>query len=369
MAAFVLTCGWISCVFGSKHETEINGDWPADNFTHTMVSLKEFRSGGLGKDGIPALESPDFVPIKDADVQLDQQEPVIVFQNRITRAYPLSILLWHEIVNDTIDGKPVAVTFCPLCSAAIVFDRRAAGRTLDFGTTGLLRNSDLVMYDRQTQSWWQQFTGECLAGKLAGTKLRVLPSNVVSYAEFRSTYAAGQVLSINTGHKRAYGTNPYRHYDDTANSPFLYAGVIDPRLPPLERVLGLTVGSEPRAYPYSILERYPIITDTIAGVPVVIIATGRMLSVLDHPRIAQSKITLAPRAFAARLETATLAFVYRDGKMIDAQSHSLWNSAGRCIAGPLKGKTLSPITATPSFAFAWLAFHANSTIYPDRKNR
>ena len=135
------------------------------NFEKHSVPYEEILSGGPPKDGIPAVDNPKFVSQKEADKWLKNIEPVVVVEHKgEARAYPLQILTWHEIVNDQLNGLPVSVTFCPLCNAAIAFDRRLDGRLLDFGTTGKLRNSDLVMYDRQTESWWQQFTGEAIIG-------------------------------------------------------------------------------------------------------------------------------------------------------------------------------------------------------------
>jgi len=153
-------------------ETRWRGEWPRTDFSKRTVALDEIDSGGPPKDGIPAIDRPRFVTPAEARGWLDPREPVIVLElNGETRAYPLQILMFHEIVNDTVGGQPVTVTFCPLCNASIVFDRRVGGAVLDFGTTGKLRKSDLVMYDRQSESWWQQFTGKGIVGRHAGATL------------------------------------------------------------------------------------------------------------------------------------------------------------------------------------------------------
>ncbi|MGH2602162.1 MAG: DUF3179 domain-containing protein, partial [Dehalococcoidia bacterium] len=180
---------------------------------------------------------------------------VIAFEHAgDARAYPLAILIWHEIVNDTVGGLPVTVTFCPLCNTAIVFDRRLDGQVLDFGTTGNLRHSDLVMYDRQTESWWQQVTGEAIVGELTGKQLTFLPAVIVAWSEFKAAYPQGQVLSSETGFLRDYGQNPYTGYDDADESPFLFRGTADGRLPPKERVVTVSLGGEDVAYPWPVLE-------------------------------------------------------------------------------------------------------------------
>src|SRR5262249_21401586 len=198
-----------------------------------QVPLPQFQAGGPGKDGIPALDHPRFAPASSIH-WLALREPVIELAvGRDVRAYPLQILIWHEIVNDRLGGVPVAVTFCPLCNTAIAFDRSVQGRVLSFGTTGNLRNSDLVMYDRQSESWWQQVAGHALLGRYPGTALRQLPARIVAWREFARSYPHGLVLTRKTGFSRPYGQNPYGGYDDASSPPFFGAAhANDHRLPP-----------------------------------------------------------------------------------------------------------------------------------------
>ena len=175
-------------------------EWPKTDFSHRNVDLAEIESGGPPKDGIPAIDRPRFVGARAAQAWLRAEEPVIVLRaGREARAYPLQILMFHEIANDEFGGRPVAVTFCPLCNASIVFERRLGDRLLDFGTTGRLRHSDLVMYDRQTESWWQQFTGAGIVGQYAGARLQRVPSEIVSFGDFSAAHPLGLVLSRETG--------------------------------------------------------------------------------------------------------------------------------------------------------------------------
>ena len=216
----------------------VSRSWSNTDFTRCTVDISEIQSGGPGKDGIPALDNPIARPI-DA-VKLDGREPVISVEiNNKRRAYPLQILTWHEIANDELGGVPIAVTYCPLCNAAIVFDRRVDGEVLDFGTTGNLRNSDLVMYDRQSESWWQQYTGEAIFGARAGQKLRVIPARLESWQEFIdrvSDTVISDVLVPNNTDRRNYGVNPYVGYDQSA-VPFLYRGETPKGIAPLARVV------------------------------------------------------------------------------------------------------------------------------------
>ncbi|MBC8280320.1 MAG: DUF3179 domain-containing protein, partial [Chloroflexi bacterium] len=200
------------------------GRWKTDWSYHT-VPFSDFLSGGPPRDGIPPLDNPSFVDIDQADGWLSDKEPVISLEiNGIQRAYPLQILMWHEVVNDEVGGVPVTVTFCPLCNSAIVFERTVNGLVLDFGTSGNLRNSDLVMWDRQTESWWQQLTGEAIVGRLAGTKLNFLAAPIVSWQDFKTLQPEGLVLSKDTGFDRRYGDTPYVGYDTVDNPPFLFTG-------------------------------------------------------------------------------------------------------------------------------------------------
>ena len=209
-------------------------EWPDTDFGEHSVPLDEIISGGPPKDGIPSIDDPEFVPV--AEATLPDNEPVIgLLVNGDARAYPLRILIWHEIVNDTVGGVPVAVTYCPLCNTGLVFDRRVGDRVLEFGTTGKLRNSDLVMYDRTTESWWQQFLGEAIVGELTGTQLVMLPARLESFANFQERAPDGRVQVPASG-ARAYGANPYAGYD-SALAPFLYHGLLPDEIPPLARVV------------------------------------------------------------------------------------------------------------------------------------
>ena len=173
----------------------LRSEWATD-FSRRTVEWDEILSGGPPKDGIPAIDAPAVESVDEAATWLTDRDPVILFEhNGEARAYPLAILIWHEIVNDEVGGLPVSVTFCPLCNASIAFDRNFDGQVLDFGTTGLLRNSDLVMYDRQTETWWQQFIGQGIAGEYAGEQLAFLPSQVISFGDYKARHPEGDVLA------------------------------------------------------------------------------------------------------------------------------------------------------------------------------
>lgn len=220
-------------------------EWPKTDFTRATVDLASILSGGPPKDGIPAIDNPKFETLAAGkaagwSAAIGNTEAVVSLAiGSDARAYPLRILMWHEIVNDTVGGKPVTVTYCPLCNAALAFERTLEGRVLDFGTTGKLRHSDLVMYDRQTESWWQQFTGEAIVGTLTGRSLKLVPSRLESFERFLERHPEGKVLVPNDPRQRNYGANPYVRYDEIGNLPFLYRGDFPEGIQAMERVVAV----------------------------------------------------------------------------------------------------------------------------------
>ena len=367
LAALAALAGMVWTAAGNPARAQIPDAWawPDTDFGKALVDLSEIASGGPPKDGIPPIDTPEFDDAGSAARWLDPREPVIVLTaGGETRAYPLQILIWHEIVNDTVGGVPVSVTFCPLCNATIVFDRRAGGRVLDFGTTGKLRKSDLVMYDRQTESWWQQFTGRAIVGEMAGTVLGRLPASIVAFEDFARAHPEAPVLSRRTGHSRAYGSNPYRGYDAVDGVPFLFFDPLDPRLPAMERVLNVTVGSGHVLYPFSVLAAVPVVNDVANGVPVVVMSREGTLSVLDRTTIADSRAVLSATAFGRTAGGKVLEFERReDGRIVDRGTGSTWNLLGAAVAGALAGTQLPEVESGVHFAFAWLAFNPDSRIY------
>ncbi|MDH3314779.1 MAG: DUF3179 domain-containing protein [Gammaproteobacteria bacterium] len=339
-------------------------EWPYTDFENRIVELSEIQSGGPPKDGIPPIDEPNFDTVSEASKWVNPREPVVVLTvNNETRAYPLQILTWHEIVNDTVGGVPVSVTFCPLCNATIVFDRRLDGRVLDFGTTGKLRKSDLVMYDRQTESWWQQFSGQGIVGEMSAKLLTRIPASIVAFEDFEHAYPSARVLSRRTGHMRPYGKNPYSGYDRIDDQPFLFNQPVDSRLPPMERVLNVTVDATHRLYPFSVLMDEPVINDQVENVPVVVFSRQGTLSVLDASVIANSKTVPSATVYDRRLDDRVLSFEVRDGRLVDRETGSEWNLFGTAVAGTLKGKQLDKPDSGVHFAFAWLAFNPQSKIY------
>jgi hypothetical protein len=335
--------------------------WQTDVSKRT-VELNELTQGQV-KDGIPAISDPQFLAVADVDF-LAEKEPVVVFrQGDDARAYPLQILIWHEIVNDVVGGKPVLITFCPLCNTAIAFDRTVDGRALEFGVSGFLRNSDLVMFDRETETWWQQVTGEAIVGDLVGTQLELLSSAIVSWADFRSEFPDGRVLSRDTGLRRPYGTNPYVGYDDANETPFLFSGEVDERLQAMDRVVTLELDGDIAAYPFSRLERRPVANDEVGRMPIVVLFKRGTVSALDRSSIADSRDIGSATAFSAMVDGDRLTFSAQGEVFRDAETGSTWNSFGRAISGPLAGRELKPVVSGNHFWFAWAAFKPETRIW------
>lgn len=212
-------------------------EWPRTDFTKLAVEPTEIISGGVPRDGIPAITNPDIIPAS-RETRLGKNEPVIAVEiDGQWRAYPIRYLLWHEIVNDQIGTHSFAVTYCPLCNSGVVFDRFLDGEQLTFGVSGKLRFSDMIMYDQETESWWQQAIGEGIAGVHTGSVLITLPALTLGWVEFKAI--AGEAAEVIDEPKffRPYGQNPYVGYD-TEERPFFYTGKNPPHdIQPLVRVV------------------------------------------------------------------------------------------------------------------------------------
>lgn len=337
--------------------------WRTD-WGRSSIAFSELEVN-VPRGAIPAVDSPRFISASAAGEWLADGEPVIQIRlGAEARAYPLQILTWHEIVNDEIEGRAITVTFCPLCYSAIAFFRTVDGEALDFAVSGMLRHSDLVMYDRQTHSLWQQLTGEALVGAMTGRVLDRVPAQIVSFAEFRGAFPEGVVLSRDTGHRRDYGKNPYVGYDDVEQRPWLFKGAVDDRLPPMEKVVGVEIGSRSRAYAHDITRSRRVINDELAGEPLVVFHTADgARSALDDERIAQSRVIGSTGVFSRRLGDRVLTFRPAGDEFEDLETRTRWNIAGRGVSGPLAGSELTPLTHADVFAFAWFVMKPETDLF------
>src|SRR6056297_2021662 len=333
------------------------------NTSKKSIDLDELLNGGPGKDGIPSINNPKFVSQEQAARWIGEQEPVIALEiDGEARAYPIQILIWHEIVNDELSGVPVLVTFCPLCYSAIVFDRHIDGEVHEFGVSGLLRHSDMIMFDRKTESLWQQFSGEALVGDYTGKELTILPSQLISFLQFREAYPDAMVLSKNTGYRRNYGDNPYAGYDDINNSPFLMRDEVSGKVRPMEKIVGVRTEEENLGYTYTFTREKVVYNDEAGGEPIVIFHVEGMASALDNREIRNSRDDGATGVFSRGLNGEILEFEFVNNTIRDTKTQSAWDITGKAVRGEFEGEKLSPVKFGDYFAFAWLVFYPESRI-------
>ncbi|NNF53303.1 MAG: DUF3179 domain-containing protein [Acidimicrobiales bacterium] len=344
------------------------GIWDTD-WNRATVDLGEVAAGIQRidpRDAIPPIDEPAFESVAAGAEWLSADEPGALVQlDDEVRFYPLSIMTRHEIVNDRFGDIPVAVTFCPLCNTALAFDRRVDSEVLRFGVSGLLRKSDLVMWDDKTTSLWQQITGEAIVGRYAGTQLNRLDTSIVSFGQFAESFPDGRVLSRDTGFEIGYGANPYVGYS-SGSRPFaaFFPDEPDSRFPALERVVSVSVGETERAYPFSILYGELVINDIANGQPIVVWWAPGTTDALDARSIADSQAIGTGLALGREVDGRELTFTANgDGTFMDNETLSLWNLFGKATAGELEGSQLPAIPHRNEFWFAWAGFFPDGEVY------
>lgn len=345
---------------------------PEVDYTKHTVPLREIESGGVGADsGIVSLHDPKFESLSSANEWILGREPVVVVEvNEEARIYPIQVLIWHEVANDVLGGEPIVVTFCPLCNSAIAFDRRVGGEVRDFGVSGLLRHSDLLLWDYQTATLWQQLTGEGIVGTDAGELLELIPAQIVSFEDARQQFPDAQVLSRDTGFDRAYGMNPYTGYDDI-DSPMIFEtsfSTVDAqnnRLPAKVRVLAVEVEGDAVAFPFEVLSERIVMHETVGGQPLVAFWQPGTATALDTQIIPAGPDIGAAGAFLPVLDGRPLDFEARDGAIVDIGTGSQWSVLGAAVAGPLTGARLEPVTSGSHFWFAWSVFKPHTRVVAD----
>ncbi len=339
--------------------------WPTD-WTRRTVDVGELFLG-IGRldprDAIPPIDQPRFETIDRAGAWLTPAEPgaLVQFGGEV-RFYPLAILTRHEVVNDRIGDVPIVVTYCPLCNTAISFDRRVDGEVLRFGVSGLLRRSDLVMWDDRSTSLWQQITGEGIVGELAGTELELIPTAIVSYVDVAESFPDAVSLSPDTGFGIPYGINPYEGYSSRSQPYEIFATGVDERFPALERVVGVDLGGG-KAYPFSVITEEAAVNDEVDGTPVAVFWGGSTLDALDRPRISQSQAIGTGIAFDRRVDGQVLTFTGLDDRFTDVETGSTWNLLGQAVDGPLAGQQLALVPHRNEFWFAWSGFFPDAPVY------
>lgn len=324
------------------------GEQEKDN----IVPLDQIVSGGPPPDGIPSIDNPKFISVQEAEEFLEDSDLVVGLDiNGDVRAYPLQILVWHEIVNDDVGGVPVAVTYCPLCFTNQVFNRTMNdGQILEFGTSGKLYNSNLVMYDRTTKSLWSQAMSQAIVGKFAVIKLDRIPFDVAYWKEWKELYPDSKVLSTDTGSTRPYGADPYGDYYTNGDVLFPVSHN-DDRLGLKEIVVGFENNGQHKAYKLQEIENKKVINDQVNGKPIALFSL--------HPFMI--------RAYDPVVDGQVLEFSYntKNQSFVDKQTSSLWNFEGKAISGQMKGKQLTRLPFDEGFWFEWVAFHPKTELYQD----
>ena len=329
----------------------------AEEKEKSIVPLDQIVSGGPPPDGIPSIDNPKFISVQEASKFLEDSELVLGLNiNGDIRAYPLQILVWHEIVNDKVGGVSVAVTYCPLCFTNQVFNRTIGDgqEVVEFGTSGKLYNSNLVMYDRTSKSLWSQAMAEGIVGKYAGTKLERVPFDVAYWKEWKQLYPDSKILSRDTGSNRPYGVDPYGDYYTNSDVLFPISNR-DDRFGLKEIVVGFENKGQYKAYKLQEIENKKVINDQVNGKPVSLFSL--------YPFMVR---TYDPVIEDGEKKTVLLQFDYdtKNNYFIDKQTGSLWNFEGKAISGQMKGKQLTHLPFDEGFWFEWVAFHPSTALYP-----
>ncbi len=313
-----------------------------------IVPLNRIFSGGPPKDGIPSIDMPRFITKDEGDKFLKDSDLVLgLLLDGEARAYPRMILVWHEIVNDKVNGKPVLITYCPLCYTGAVFVRTVNGEEVEFGVSGKLYNSDLVMYDRKTDTYWSQVLGQAIVGELAGMKLERIQVDTLEWGVWKKLHPNTKVLSTDTGHGRAYGRDPYGGYYSSRDIIFPLENE-DNRLHPKAIVYGIELAGKAKAYPDTELAKVIIVNDIVGNKP--ILAT-------------RDPTTKIVRLFERTVGDNILEFEMRNGRVFDKQTNSEWTFDGIAVSGKLAGTQLNSIIAPAHFWFAWAAFKPGTEVF------
>jgi len=337
-----------------------------------LVSPLDVLSGGPPPDGIPSIDAPEFERATDVGFLQPQEAVVTLTLNGDARAYPAQVLLWHEIVNDTVGGEPVTITYCPLCNTAIGYYRQLGDRIFDFGTSGRLYNSALVMYDRQTESLWAHYTGQAIAGALTGSQLELIPVATVAFETFLDEHPNGLVMTRPGGFGRSYGTNAYVNYDTPDGNPMFFGGIPDDRLPPQTRVLVVRHAGASVAVQLDTLSSAGVLPLDLDGTAVVALHLPGTATPIQNQQVAFGRDVGATGVFDPNVDGQALTFTRKPGAassagpeaFTDDQTGSTWSILGRALDGPLAGAQLQPIEHIDTFWFAAAAYDPGIELHP-----
>jgi hypothetical protein len=335
-----------------------------DVFPTALVDRTLIVSGGPPPDGIPPIDEPRF-EVADTVDWLQPDEPVLVLLlEGEARAYPIQVMIWHEIVNDVVADRPVTVTYCPLCNSGVAFDRRVGGDVLDFGTSGGLYQANLVMYDRQSESLWTQFDGRSVIGARVGEQLTLLPVSTVSWKDYLRDHPDGSVLARDVNNPKPYGRNPYNTYDQRDTPvPGFYTGEPDGTLAPFERVVGIEYGDDAVAVPTRSLAEVGVTSTELGDRVVTLWHLPGTNSALNEAEIASGDDIGSTGVFFVEGDDRAEEFTRVGDAFVDESTGSTWNILGEAIAGPRLGDRLEPIVHVDTFWFAWATFQVDAALF------
>lgn len=330
----------------------------AELFPDILVPRDSIVSGGPPPDGIASIDDPSFADVEVASSELAFDEPVLLFQlGAVERVYPVRYMLWHEIVNDVVGGVPVTITYCPLCNSAVAVDRRLEDLVLDFGTSGALHRSAMVMYDRQTESLWTHFDGRAVVGDLVGSELQRLPVQTVAWSTVVDDHPGASVLAAPSG-AHPYGRSPYPSYEDR-ESPIQawFRGELDVRLPAMDRVVGLSGVSDRVAVTWERVRSDGLVETDLDGRRVWVAHREGVRSPLSGERLDEGTEVGSAGAFFAEED-----FTLVDGRLLDAATGSEWAPTGRAVRGARSGEQLEQAVQVDTFWFAWSAYEPDARL-------
>ncbi|MDX2381459.1 MAG: DUF3179 domain-containing protein [Acidimicrobiia bacterium] len=336
----------------------------AVTFPETLVPRERIVSGGPPPDGIPPIDEPRFEPVSAVD-WLTPDEPVMALvTDDAARAYPVRVLIWHEIVNDEFDGDPVLVSYCPLCSSGLAYDRRVGDDVLDFGTSGALFQANLVMYDRQTESLWTQFDGRAVVGDRIGDELDPIALATISWREFADLHPGGDVLSQDTGFDKPYGQNPYTSYEERTDPvPGFFTGEADPTLPAFERIIGIESGDEAIAVQLRDLVDAGVVETTLDDRPITVWHVAGTTSPLSGADFGEGERIGSTEVYVSIVDGVETSFSpIGDGTFEDEATGSTWTILGAAVAGPAAGSRLEAVPHVDTFWFSWSTFYVDGVI-------
>jgi hypothetical protein len=339
-------------------------DADSAEFPEPLVAVADIISGGPPPDGIPPIDDPQFLPISAVDWLSAQEAVVVVEIGGDARAYPAQVLIWHEIVNDVVGDLPISVTYCPLCSSAVAYERTINGVTTTFGTSGRLYKSALVMYDRATESLWTHYDGTAVVGVLTGVELERVAAPLMAYGDFTAAYPQGVVLDRSaTGWTRDYGRNPYVGYD-SSSFPFLFRGTVDDRAAAMRRVVGVSLEDVSVAWVLDAVSGDgPTVTNTTVGeIPIVILWQPGQVSVLDTADTGSGIEVGSVGVFRTELDGRILSFAVGADGFTDVETGTRWNVAGHAVEGELVGLQLERVVHLDTFWFAWSTYQPGTDL-------